>query len=164
MPPKPSQPGVDQGRAGAPYFDDVTRPFKSISKATEPTPTYLCPCCHCKTLCGRARDEICQVCYWHDDGQDEHDAEEVRGGHNGTLSLRQAQSNFLEYGASDRRFIGGVDSAISPTGDDDGRYLRDIDWETGTSHRRHPHQIRGLGKIAGLCGMVLRSGIELRAD
>jgi cysteine-rich CPCC protein len=41
------------------------------------------------------------VCWWEDDGQDEHNAEEVRGGPNGTLSLSQAQKNFEKYGASE---------------------------------------------------------------
>ncbi|MFD5717252.1 CPCC family cysteine-rich protein [Streptomyces sp. NPDC127036] len=36
----------------------------------------------------RAAYEICPVCFWEDDGQDEHDASEVRGGPNRGLSLR----------------------------------------------------------------------------
>src|SRR5581483_11991082 len=56
---------------------------------------YSCPCCGYLTLRQRGAFQICQVCFWEDDGQDEHDAEVVRGGPNGTLSLRQARSNFL---------------------------------------------------------------------
>jgi hypothetical protein len=41
------------------------------------------------------------VCFWEDDGQDDHDADEVRGGLNGTLSLSQARHNFEECGACD---------------------------------------------------------------
>jgi hypothetical protein len=44
------------------------------------------------------------VCFWEDDGQDEHDAEEVRGGPNGSLSLRDAQNNFRKFGAVEETF------------------------------------------------------------
>jgi hypothetical protein len=60
---------------------------------------FRCPCCRFKTLHGRGRDEICPVCFWHDDGQDERDAEVVLGGPNRDLSLRQAQENFQKIGA-----------------------------------------------------------------
>ncbi len=65
--------------------------------------TQRCPCCKFKTLYGRGQDEICPVCFWHDDGQDESEADKVRGGPNGNLSLRQAQKNFAAYGASNER-------------------------------------------------------------
>jgi hypothetical protein len=29
-----------------------------------------CPCCGYLTLTEKAGDEICQICFWHDDGQD----------------------------------------------------------------------------------------------
>ena len=44
------------------------------------------------------------MCGWEDDGQAEADAERVLGGPNGTLSLRQAQSNFQEFGAAEEIF------------------------------------------------------------
>jgi len=44
------------------------------------------------------------VCFWEDDGQDESESSEVRGGPNGALSLRQAQLNFFQYGVVDERF------------------------------------------------------------
>lgn len=56
--------------------------FRNITKPTEKQPTYRCPCCGHLTLCGRAGYEICPVCFWEDDGQDSHDADEVRGGPN----------------------------------------------------------------------------------
>jgi hypothetical protein len=59
-------------------------------------------------LYGRAQYEICQVCFWEDDGQDEHDAEEVRGGPNGSLSLREAQNNFRKFGAAEEKFKNNV--------------------------------------------------------
>lgn len=85
--------------------DKSDEPFKNVYASMEPLPTYRCPCCKFKTLQGRAGDEICPVCFWHDDGQDEHDADQVRGGPNYSLSLRQAQRNFLEYGAVEQRVL-----------------------------------------------------------
>jgi hypothetical protein len=67
-----------------------------------------CPCCGYYTLHKRADDEICQVCFWHDDGQDENEANEVRGGPNGTLSLTQARENFRKFRAIERRFVSKV--------------------------------------------------------
>lgn len=43
------------------------------------------------------------MCFWEDDGQDEHDADEVRGGPNADLGLHQARLHFREFGACDRR-------------------------------------------------------------
>jgi hypothetical protein len=37
---------------------------------------------------------MCPVCWWEDDGQDDRDADEVRGGPNGVLSLTQARANY----------------------------------------------------------------------
>ncbi len=73
------------------YMGEVTK--------WEDKKTYRCPCCHYKTLHSRGRHELCPVCRWEDDGQDEYNAEDVRGGPNALLSLRQAQKNFLEIGA-----------------------------------------------------------------
>jgi Cysteine-rich CPCC len=69
---------------------------------------YHCPCCGHRTLDERGGFEICPVCFWEDDGQDDHDAGEVRGGPNGALSLAQARKNFGEFGAAERRFIENV--------------------------------------------------------
>jgi len=62
-----------------------------------------CPCCYHLTLLERGGFEICPICYWEDDGQDEPDAAVVRGGPNGTLSLSQARANYQAFGASDIR-------------------------------------------------------------
>ncbi len=72
-----------------------------IMEASEKT--YRCPCCKFKTLHGRGPDEICCVCFWHDDGQDEAEADEVWGGPNKQLSLREAQRNFALIGAAEER-------------------------------------------------------------
>jgi hypothetical protein len=62
-------------------------------------PAYRCPCCRYLTLGERGADEICQVCFWHDDGQDEGDADVVKGGPNYELSLTEARANFEKHGA-----------------------------------------------------------------
>jgi hypothetical protein len=82
--------------------------FENVSEPTEKQKSYRCPCCKFKTLHGRGGFEMCPVCWWEDDGQDEHDAEEVRGGPNGTLSLRQAQENFRKLGVSEKGFANSV--------------------------------------------------------
>ena len=55
----------------------------------------------------RGGDDICPVCFWEDDGQDDHDADTVRGGPNRNLSLSQGRTNYATYGACDERFLSG---------------------------------------------------------
>lgn len=69
---------------------------------------FRCPCCGRLTLNMRGWHDICPVCFWEDDGQDDHDAEVVRGGPNGALSLAQARANYREFGACERRFLDNV--------------------------------------------------------
>jgi hypothetical protein len=64
---------------------------------------YRCPCCGYLTLGERGSYEICPICSWEDDGQDNHDADEVRGGPNYKLSLTQARQNYREFGACCKR-------------------------------------------------------------
>ncbi|MBR2686713.1 MAG: hypothetical protein IKE42_02580 [Aquamicrobium sp.] len=64
-----------------------------------------CPCCGFRTLGERGAFEICPVCFWQDDGQDESDLESVRGGPNGELSLLQARLNFTAFGACAKRLV-----------------------------------------------------------
>lgn len=72
--------------------------------AENPYPTrFTCPCCGYLTLSERTTWEICPVCFWEDDGQDDPRADEVWGGPNGSLSLSQARCNFQQFGASDER-------------------------------------------------------------
>ena len=49
------------------------------------------------TLGERASFEICSVCFWEDDGQDNDDAEIIRGGPNSDYSLSEARLNFRNY-------------------------------------------------------------------
>lgn len=62
---------------------------------------YRCPCCYYKTLESRGSYEICPVCFWEDDGQDDHGADIVLGGPNHGLSLTEARDNFWKIGACD---------------------------------------------------------------
>ncbi|MBS0657880.1 MAG: hypothetical protein JSR82_06485 [Verrucomicrobia bacterium] len=64
-----------------------------------------CPCCRHRTLHRRARFEVCPVCLWEDDGQDDSDATTVRGGPNGALSLAAARANYLRVGACHPRHL-----------------------------------------------------------
>ncbi|WP_428427998.1 CPCC family cysteine-rich protein [Pararhizobium sp.] len=59
---------------------------------------FPCPCCHALTIGERAAFEICQRCGWEDDGQNDTDAEVVRGGPNGGLSLATARLNYVRTG------------------------------------------------------------------
>ena len=59
---------------------------------------YPCPCCGYPTLEIQVRGyEVCNLCGWEDDGQDDPHADEVWGGPNYELSLSQARSNFERY-------------------------------------------------------------------
>ncbi len=60
-------------------------------------PRALCPCCGYLTLDRRADYEICELCNWEDDGQDDESADEVWGGPNSDYSLTEARANFLKY-------------------------------------------------------------------
>ncbi|MFF7205442.1 CPCC family cysteine-rich protein [Streptomyces sp. NPDC008141] len=58
---------------------------------------YACPCCKLPTLDARVEWEICHECGWEDDGQDDLNADEVRGGPNGSDSLTDARIRYEQY-------------------------------------------------------------------
>ena len=64
--------------------------------------SYACPCCGYKTLEEEPPGTwlICPVCFWEDDPV-QFDDPDYAGGANKT-SLRQAQKNFVDFGACDR--------------------------------------------------------------
>lgn len=62
-----------------------------------------CPCCGYRTLGARGDFEICPICWWEDDGQDDRDADIVMGGPNYELSLTAARVNFLRSGIANPR-------------------------------------------------------------
>lgn len=57
----------------------------------------LCPCCQMPTLKTRAGFDICGICFWEDDGQDDENADQVLGGPNHSYSLTEARANFAKY-------------------------------------------------------------------
>ena len=67
-----------------------------------------CLCCGCRTLTVPGVFELCPVCWWQDDGQDDSDADVVRGTVNGELSLAEARNNFQICGAAHPRFVSHV--------------------------------------------------------
>lgn len=61
---------------------------------------FACPCCGYATLEEPSSYEICDICFWEDDGQDDPDADGFIGGPN-HLPLTEARVNFLTIGACD---------------------------------------------------------------
>jgi hypothetical protein len=80
---------------------DASVTFVNVQGGPEGGP-YACPCCVYITLAQRAYYEICPVCGWEDEGQDDHDADEYRGGPN-HVTLTEARDNFKAFGASEVR-------------------------------------------------------------
>ncbi len=66
----------------------------------------ICPCCGYKTLSEKGGYDICPICFWEDDNVQFEDPD-YEGGAN-IVSLRQAQKNFIEFGASEKRFTKNV--------------------------------------------------------
>jgi len=60
-----------------------------------------CPCCGFRTLDSRGQFDVCVVCWWEDDGQDNERADEAPGGPNDDISLSKARANFLVHGIYD---------------------------------------------------------------
>ena len=52
---------------------------------------FTCPSCGYPTIAERGGYEICDVCNWEDDNQDDDTADEIWGGPNGTLSLTESR-------------------------------------------------------------------------
>lgn len=86
--------------------------FKIVAKCT-------CPCCGYKTLAESGNYDLCPICYWEDDPSQFEDPD-LEGGTN-SPSLRQAQLNFILYGASDQECL----SSVRPPGLWD---VRDSTW------------------------------------
>jgi hypothetical protein len=58
---------------------------------------YTCPGCGYPTLTERGGYEICTVCNWEDDNQDDKQADEIWGGPNSTLSLTENRLNIGQH-------------------------------------------------------------------
>lgn len=77
-----------------------------------------CLCCGYITLESDIHD-ICQICFWQDDPACWDDAD-ANWGVNG-ISLREAQRNFIRFGACDKAML----NLVRPPGDID---KRDTNW------------------------------------
>lgn len=58
-------------------------------------PLFTCPGCGYPTLKEKEAYEVCKVCAWEDDGQNDEEADEIWGGPNGDLSLTENRLNIL---------------------------------------------------------------------
>ena len=69
---------------------------------------FPCPCCGYYTLVEEPSGTfvICPVCFWEDDPI-QFENHDYAGGAN-RVSLNQAQKNFRDFGASERRFVSMV--------------------------------------------------------
>ena len=78
---------------------------------------YPCPCCGYTTLNQKPPGTylICPICFWEDDAEQGYSSNQV--------SLRQAQRNFIEFGACERQWLKDV---RRPTAND----ARVPNWET----------------------------------
>ena len=96
------------------WFDEYCHQLDkhSVVHGPEPGRRFQCPCCRFFTLSERGGFEICPVCFWEDDGQDDADADVVRGGPNGSLSLTRARENYRQLGACEARFTANVRAPI----------------------------------------------------
>jgi hypothetical protein len=97
-------------KIGIPHLEDIPPAsdgidyFSNVFGLPQPETTYHCPCCLYPTLPMRGGFQVCPICYWEDDGQDDQDAGRVRGGPNGHLNLIEARANFAAFGACEKRF------------------------------------------------------------
>lgn len=84
---------------------------------------YTCPCCGYKTLSEEPPGsyDICTICFWEDDKGQFEDPDCSKGPNK--VSLREAQRNFMEFGASDRRVIKFV---IKPN----KNFVKDENWKS----------------------------------
>jgi hypothetical protein len=64
---------------------------------------YTCPCCGYKTLNLKHEHDVCTICLWEDNLAQSEDPDS-RGGTN-KVSLKQAQKNFIEFGACNKNMI-----------------------------------------------------------
>ncbi|NVK66771.1 MAG: hypothetical protein HWE22_19420 [Flavobacteriales bacterium] len=81
------------------YSNEYLRKQLSLNEVCGDEPNlFPCPCCGFKTIDERAEYEICPVCWWEDDGQDNQNADISMGGPNEDISLTQARINYLKFG------------------------------------------------------------------
>lgn len=94
-----------------------------------------CPSCGYPTLKERCAWEICSICFWEDDGQDDIDADKIYGGPNDKYSLTQHR---IEWG-NNLNDIRNGDSEI-------GKLLKRIDGLILFNNHSDINEILGLVK------------------
>ncbi|MTH52808.1 hypothetical protein GKZ89_05250 [Bacillus mangrovi] len=110
---------------------------------------YTCPCCGYKTLDEEPSGtfDICKNCYWEDDNV-MNDNPDYWGGANG-VCLRQAQRNFIRYGASEKTYVGNVVM---------GKYEKDPLWKPIWEQEARPNE-KKLAQIL-IEGNIIDSGFK----
>lgn len=86
---KPDSPAFDDDREMLIHAFYEKRKLVDAFLDAHRIPYCTCPGCAYPTLRERGGYEICDVCNWEDDHQDDPVADEIWGGPNGTLSLTQ---------------------------------------------------------------------------
>lgn len=86
-------------------IEDSYLGYRSVFAPPRERMRYRCPCCHYKTLEERGGYDICPVCFWEDDGQDDQDADTVRVITPNHMSLTQGRENYRRFGVSQERLI-----------------------------------------------------------
>lgn len=71
------------------YFFEKRKLFDEFIEKNNLKQLFTCPGCAYPTLSERGGYEICIVCNWEDDNQDNEEADKVFGGPNGKLSLTE---------------------------------------------------------------------------
>ena len=87
------------------FFDYIDTLSNSVHAEPQEGVKYRCPCCGYKTLEERGGFDICPVCFWEDDGQDEVDAETRRPFSPNHMSLAQGRENYRRIGATEERLL-----------------------------------------------------------
>jgi hypothetical protein len=83
---------------------------------------YTCPCCGYKVFEETpGSDDICPICFWHDDLIDLETMYEPMGPNK--VSLEQAQKNYAEFGAKEKRLVENVRPATNFEKDENWRML-----------------------------------------
>ena len=76
---------------------------------------HTCPSCAYPTLAYRGQYEICSICDWEDDGQDDPTADEILGGPNSNLSLTASR---LEIGRTLQKLTETLNGTINVNPDE----------------------------------------------
>jgi hypothetical protein len=79
------------------YYAEALKSAAAPKKFVKVGRFFCCPCCYLPTLKSRQDFNICILCDWEDDGQDDHNADKVLGGPNRDYSLTEARQNFQQY-------------------------------------------------------------------